>query len=937
MKKLAVVLLLLAIGAAVVAVVLPRQTPTAATRPGAMVGPAHGRKKAEWEPYGYQCRPAPKRRRYNLPVLIEPAGHEDPNVRLLLDMRDPAKYYFVELTKDTTRIGKVESGLEAEIGTGSRRGLSLEGENKVVLKRRHHTLTVVLNDSVAARAEDEAFHGGKVGAGVLDGSAVVRFGTPQPCDPIYLGDDFMQGASEGGVWTSVTGSWKTAEIRNPSLSSNAFFYTGSTHAGQPPAVTVRGQWFWDDYRLRVACASFGTDDVGILFYHRDDANTYLFRWNAGTKPDGSDGRRQLIKRWHGEETVLAEAPGGYQQGVWYELEVEAVGGRIRAFIDGRQIFSVADGDLCFGRIGLYSAVPSPQVAHFDDVLLQTVRGFEDGFATVAARRWQPLGGDWEQRADGDRHYCFLRADEPAKAVAGSVRWRDYTASTTLRLPPSLTPQSEVGVVAHYLDEMNYALFAWKPGSGTARLEGRVDGERVALEQIQAPQSPAATSHRLELVCDRGILTARLDDQAITSAWVPGLAKGRVGLYGAGVAGLAFDRMAVRFPLPPEPVLTTNEVFTREHTMQIWAGAAQDWEDTSERIGSDTVEPHWHRADFFGATTIEAEIKDDAAKATGPRSCRLVVSAENIQTVQSGYNFVLAWPAEGPPQAVLTRGAQVVANKAVEPDGAVRRLRLRRQGSHVIAAVNELPILHFKDPSPLAGSRAAYATTSLPIPRTDVSVFSDNVKVYTFSRASSDWRAAEGRWEVTNRWECDPRWSFFSGMPGSQRLACIWNKLAFEGDVTVEFAVGPKMVGARGGSSYKYARDFNVTICADGKDLSSGYSFLFGGWNNARSGILRGNKLLAPSSAVILRSSSIHRKWYYVKAEKRGNTLSFYVDGSRIATAQDPQPLTGTRVAIWTYDCDIMVSRVRIAASRIGPKEPPGPVPGPCRTIYSMGQ
>ena len=943
MKKLLIVVLVAALGAGVMALVVCQRDAAPEGSAQLVVPSAHGRQKAPWEPYGFQCRDAPKRRRYNLPVLIQVNGHPAPNVRLLLDMEDPANYYFVEFTKDVSRIGKVESGLEADIGTTSPRGLRLKSENKVVVKRRRDSIAVVLNDALVARAEDEAFHGGQVGAGVLDQSAIVGFGSPQPCDAVDFADDFMKGPAEDGGWTTVAGSWDVAEIRNPSLSSNAFYYVGTAAGGSPPAAAVRGQWFWDDYRLRVACASLGTQDVGVFFYYRDPANYYLLRWNAAKQPDGTGGRKQLIKRWHGEDTVLAEQPGGYQPSVWYELVVEVVGQRIRAFIDGHELFTMTDDDLCFGKIGLHTATPSPAAAHFDDVVVQPVRAFEDAFATVAARRWRPLGGSWEQRRDGDTSYCFVSTRGPAKAVAGSSRWRDYTAAATLRLPPKLTPKGEVGVVAHYLDEMNYALFAWNPAAGTARLEALVEGERVVAERVEAPQAPAATRHILGLAFDHGVVSASLDGQPMASGWAPGLPKGKVGLFASAVADLAFDRVQVAFPLPPQPVLTSHEVFSREYSMSLWSGAASDWQDTAETIDGQALQPHWHRADFFGDATMEVEVKDEAAKAAasgaGVRACRLVLAADSTETVCSGYNFVFTWPttkdAKAPCKAVLTRGKKVVAEKDVALDGPVSRLRLQRIGHHLIASVGYDPVLTFKDHEPLTGPRAAYATVGLPVPRKHVSVFSDNVQVYTFSRASTDWRTAAGTWQVTNRWQCDPRWSFFSGVPDSSKLVAIWNKHAFEGDVSVEFAVGPKMAGERGGS-YTYVRDFNVTICADGKDLTSGYSFLFGGWNNARTGILRGTKLLAPSSHVIARSG-IHRRWFYVKVEKRGNTLNYWIDGSRVLSVQDPKPLTGTRMAIWSWDCAIMVARVRISATRIGAKEPPEPRPGPCRTIYSLGR
>ncbi|HRR81644.1 MAG TPA: hypothetical protein P5118_15795, partial [Planctomycetota bacterium] len=153
-------------------------------------------------------------------------------------------------------------------------------------------------------------------------------------------------------------------------------------------------------------------------------------------------------------------------------------------------------------------------------------------------------------------------------------------------------------------------------------------------------------------------------------------------------------------------------------------------------------------------------------------------------------------------------------------------------------------------------------------------------------------------------------------------------------VSVEFAVGPKMDTSKGGTAYKYTRDFNVTICADGQDLSSGYSFLYGGWDNKETAITRGNTVVARCDSVIPRSSGIHRRWFYLKAEKRGNTLNFFVDGVRVLTYKDPDPLPGNRVGIWTWGNGIMVSRVRISARALGGTEPPGAAYAPCRTLYT---
>ena len=958
MKKL-LVLVLLGAGAVGAALYLrsaspkdgpPRQPAVArarsAARPAAPVKvlPRHGRRRAEWEAYKFQLQRGPRARGYNLPAVVEAATGAKPNVRLLLDVQDAASYYFVELTAQGCRIGKVESGLELAIGTQAAEGLRPGIRNKVIVKRRPNTFEVVLNNAVVAWAEDEAFRGGQIGAGVLNGSAHVRLDRPQRWEEAYLADDFMKGQTETGAWATVSGRWRVATLEHASLSSNAFYFVGSTRQGGPAATAVRGQWFWDDYRVRVAAASFERGDVGIYFYYRDEDNWFLFRWNAARQAGGRRGRVQLVKRWRGKESVLAEAPGGYEPTVWYDLAVEVVGRRVRAFVDDRQLLAATDPNLCFGKVGLYTATTGYSGARFDDVLVQGVSSFEDDFSTAVAGRWRALRGTWTDGETAHGPARLVSAHEPAKLVAGSQDWRDYRLAAAVHLPPKLRAASEVGLVGHYLDEMNHAIFAWRPAEGSARLEASVDGTLAVAQSAPAPRGLPDTRHRLELAWRANVVTAKVDGRAVASAWVPTLDRGKVGLYAAAVERAAFDHARVIIPGPPEPVLSTNKVFSKELSMEIWAGAASDWETTAERVDGAHLRPHWHRASFFGDATIEVEL-DGATDppSAGTRACHLVLSADSAPgrtkpSLATGYRFALSWPKPGEPRtayrAALWRGPRGVAQAQVRLAAAPRRLRFDRLGQHLIASVDNRQILAHRDDRPLRGIRAAYATENLAVPWKHAKVFSETVQVYTFGRASSNWRPAAGDWAVSNRWQCDPRWSFFSGSPDGSPLAALWNKNLCEGDVSVEFAVGPKMDRARG-SRYEYARDFNVTICADGRDLTSGYSFVLGGWGNRRTAIVRRGTIVARSSRVLSTSKSMHRRWLYIKVQKRGRRLAYWVDGDLVLTYTDPRPLPGRHVAIWSWDCAIMVARVRISGERLAGREPPGTPRGPCKSIYSM--
>ncbi|MBM4044054.1 MAG: PEGA domain-containing protein, partial [Planctomycetes bacterium] len=260
-------------------------------------------------------------------------------------------------------------------------------------------------------------------------------------------------------------------------------------------------------------------------------------------------------------------------------------------------------------------------------------------------------------------------------------------------------------------------------------------------------------------------------------------------------------------------------------------------------------------------------------------------------------------------ALLRKGAEVGRGKCALAAPA-SRVRLARRGNCLIAYADDEPLLGWVDPSPLSGTAVAYAGD---IPPEKVQVLSDDVWVYTFEDAPADWRVESGRWEVTNRWQCDPRWSFFSGRPdGKAKLAALWNKREFSGDVCLEFAAAIQMDRARGGRYYEYARDINATLCADGYDLTSGYSFIFGGWQNRHTRILRGKEVVAETTGRLI-PRDIHNTWFYIKVEKRGPHLSFWIDNEPVLKYTDARPLAGRRLALWTYDVGVMLARVRVSS------------------------
>lgn len=215
---------------------------------------------------------------------------------------------------------------------------------------------------------------------------------------------------------------------------------------------------------------------------------------------------------------------------------------------------------------------------------------------------------------------------------------------------------------------------------------------------------------------------------------------------------------------------------------------------------------------------------------------------------------------------------------------------------------------------------------------DVSVTARNFLDYTFSVAPTDWYVAGGQWGTTNRWTCQPQWSWFGGF-AELAPTVIWNKKVFVGDITVD-AYGCFGMLANYPRSYKNPADLNITLCGDGSDLGSGYAFIVGGWQNTRTAIVKQGKILAETTdpACLMPvfedqtwgGYEFHRKWWGIRARKVGNLLQLYVDEKLACEARDPSPLPGGRVAIWGYDNRIILARVGIWYEALAQPQPPLP-------------
>ena len=229
-----------------------------------------------------------------------------------------------------------------------------------------------------------------------------------------------------------------------------------------------------------------------------------------------------------------------------------------------------------------------------------------------------------------------------------------------------------------------------------------------------------------------------------------------------------------------------------------------------------------------------------------------------------------------------------------------------------------------------GSRVAVATDGVTIKEESVAVDGQRLFDYTFGAAPTDWVPGGGIWQVTNRYACEPDWSFFGGQ--SYGLCAIWNKRRFAGDMVVEAYVAFKHGLPWADKQWFYQpSDLNINLCSELGNLGSGYSFIYSGSNASTTMIRRGDKVLVASreekdllpqftdqNPLFVPDTegrefgTFHRHWWRLECRRVGQQLSLWVDGRKLVEAADPDPVPSGHLALWTMNSGMMVARVRVA-------------------------
>ena len=867
-------------------------------------------------------------------LSFQPTQKPVGRTRVAFCVRDPQNHYFLELGPKASYLGRTEAGVERAL-VFLDAGLDKLMDRRVVIERRSLRIGVAVDGRMVAAVDDGVFEGGGVAFGGRKSGLKLSAFRVRRVGEIYFADDFMRIPEEAGHWRTVTGKWQIKILKNPGRSINAFNYLGT---GKPGAA-VTGQGNWSDVEFSAACRPRGSAVVGMYVAYRGPQNYYLFRWYSRSSKTPI---RQFVRCREGREEVLAQSKGGHLGDQWYRLAAWYGGGQAQVWIDDTAVFRVADSGLTMGRVGMY--VESEVGVEFDDVLVQSRPSFADDFNAATGTRWTAQGGRWRYLSQGASWFptpspqrrLFVAAPGSALYVAGDPRWRDYELSADV----GPWDRGSLGLAFALADGSDYYSAEW--GENALQICKTVAGRRTVLASRE--MAKPAKSARMAVRADHGRLRVLVDGESVLDARDHELGPGQVALLARDTEVGLFDNVAIRLLPPMEPLLSVHEVFSGEISMGTWSDALRDWRvepiagspagsapSTDKMSAGIRDAACWHHAAVPGDADLDLKLTtalEEKARVS------LLVAGDGKETSSC---YELAVRRAGKKDAAkgcaleLLRKGKSVAESLVPWGPGPHNVGLSRSGTLLIAKVGGRIAASWRDPEPLKGDRVGFTTRGHALNVTDFNIYSRNVLSYTFRTAPTEWRVGGGKWEISNRWQCDPRWSFFSGRGDGNVV--LWNKRRFLGDFTLEFYAGIKMDRDRG-SRYEYASDINATVCGDGKNLTSGYSFVFGGNNNSVTRIYRGTTVLAETTGTLIQSRGHHRKWYYIRVAKRGRSLEMKIDDQVVLAVEDPQPHPGGYMSIWSHDNGVMVARVRVSAEEITPCESPDVVvPDTCRSVY----
>ncbi|MFQ5809913.1 MAG: hypothetical protein ACE5JM_09870, partial [Armatimonadota bacterium] len=537
--------------------------------------------------------------------------------------------------------------------------------------------------------------------------------------------------------------------------------------------------------------------------------------------------------------------------------------------------------------------------------------FTDDFTRGAEQmaEWETVSGIWENtevRAPGanplhSANPFSLRCSAPdgGLATAGHWFWDTYRAQTSVK---PVAAQA-IGLCAYIQDEHNYLLFRWRAGDEQAPRARQLVLVRNGRERPLAEAAGGFAEgrwYRLALDCADGTVICSIDREPVLRAETDAFGQGGVGLWAQGQS-VSFDdvRVAGLDLQLRQPRVT--EAFLQDDVMN--AQGLYSVEGAWHIPGDGA---YWHRGVFFG--DLRVRLPAELARAGA-----LTLAVRTAQPEATETHRIVLQPHSKQLEAKVLRGeaTEATGQGQLSADGHVE---VAWREGHLSVLVDDAEVLSLAEPDPPAARcLGILGAGTAPTVLRQLDVVADNWLDYTFADAPTDWYATKGNWHVTTRWPCEPSWTFFGGVHFENPVA--WTKHTYDGDIIFEARANIQM-DLRHSPGYSDPSDVNLALCGDGTNLDGGYAFIYAGWGNSKSAILRKGQLVAENTKAVFveptsGNAAFHRHWFRLRAEKLGGLIRFLADDKLICEYTDPDPLPGGRAGLWSAGNSLMVARAQL--------------------------
>lgn len=689
----------------------------------------------------------------------------------------------------------------------------------------------------------------------------------------------------------------------------------------------------DSFNIKLTLVADGKGEGDIYFHADSNGNGYLLKLAdkkiiLGTSQAGRFS--PLDEHNIGDGSALRRGAN--------TVVIKRRGESIHVFLNDRAVVSAADRTFTGGAFAWRSSgglklsggtLQEIGEVYFTDDFMRETRTVRKTTQRVADHgSWTPsAGGEWYVLGPGRPEtsaavfqLCHKsRARRRGVYRAGYWFWDSYIYAASVRFGAL----NDLAALRFYeFDPGNYFLLEWNGLGGRVELVRVRNGRRTTLAGKDVGFLHNQW-YRIKLLIRSARFRAYIDDTLVLDESLPGAVCGGIGLEALGTE-LRFDDVQVfslrlsekdfaddnspalrRTVLAAESTQNITRFFTERPTMKQWATDEGAWENLG---GID-----WHDSVYYDGALSWSPAEDARNGAPSRGTVALLLAPESGQLKQ-GYWVVCSFDEKAGWRDVIVfkDGKRIVSRR--EKKGP-EQLAIKAVGGRVEVRMGDETLLSEPLPAGYRGFRFGRCANG-DVSRA-FSVSTAKLLDYAFVRAPSDW-ITSATWELRPRWSCDPKYNWFSGV-NKDGEAELWNKHRLEGDYTVEAYVACALLG-QFPMDYIFPINFRVTVAADEMKPGSGYTCIYGHTDRPAE-ILRNGVSVASEAShvdstlwrdfVQARAEHVHRRWFHLRVQKKGNEIRFYVDRKLWLKFEDDQPLNGPYIGISTEKNGIMVSRVKI--------------------------